>query len=180
MTRTTPDRPVEIEALLPALAGFRRNATRLHPRPGKPGPAESSVGGRFLWPAGEPWPECRVPHPRSHGRRTADVRERRGILIEAWGRPADASGRRGPTDEEVARLTALEAQHDVPGLSDGDPIPMLALAQFFVQDVPGLEAPAGQDLLQVFWCPFDAHGETDPETPGRLLAVTYAGRTREQ
>ncbi|MER5726889.1 hypothetical protein ABT084_00810 [Streptomyces sp. NPDC002138] len=28
LTRTTPPRPVDIEALFPALAGFRRTATR--------------------------------------------------------------------------------------------------------------------------------------------------------
>lgn len=171
MTRTTPGRPVDIEAMFPALAGLRRNTTRRHPRPGVPDRAENSVGGRFLWPADESWPVCRASHPRSHGRRPADVREHRQILVEAWDRPADASGRRGPTDEELVRLAELEAEHDVPGLSDGDPIPMLALAQFFVRDVPGLNAPDGCDLLQAFWCPFDAHGETDPETPGRLPAV---------
>ncbi|MFG2522403.1 non-ribosomal peptide synthetase [Streptomyces sp. NPDC048527] len=32
---------------------------------------------------------------------------------------------------------------------------MLPLAQLYVRDVPDLHAPAGADLLQVLWCPFD-------------------------
>jgi hypothetical protein len=32
---------------------------------------------------------------------------------------------------------------------------MLPLAQLYARDVPGLPAPAGTDLLQVLWCPFD-------------------------
>jgi hypothetical protein len=57
MTRTTPPRPVDIAAVLPALA---RTATRLHPRPATPTPQDSSVGGPLLWPADEPWPYCRA------------------------------------------------------------------------------------------------------------------------
>ncbi|MFJ7588037.1 hypothetical protein ACIQZO_11765 [Streptomyces sp. NPDC097617] len=41
------------------------------------------------------------------------------------------------------------------------PLPLLALAQLHARDVPDLPAgPDGCDLLQVFWCPFDAHGPT--------------------
>ncbi|MFD5064953.1 hypothetical protein [Streptomyces sp. NPDC058394] len=32
---------------------------------------------------------------------------------------------------------------------------MLPLAQLYMRDVPDLRAPAGADLLQVLWCPFD-------------------------
>ncbi|MEV5315787.1 hypothetical protein [Streptomyces sp. NPDC052610] len=32
---------------------------------------------------------------------------------------------------------------------------MLPVAQLYVRDVPDLHAPAGADLLQVLWCPFD-------------------------
>ncbi|MGW7437120.1 hypothetical protein [Streptomyces sp. NPDC054849] len=39
--------------------------------------------------------------------------------------------------------------------------PLLAVAQLYSRDVPDLPAgPDGCDLLQVFWCPFDAHGPT--------------------
>lgn len=54
MTRTTPPRPVDIEAVFPALAAHRRTATRLHPRHGVPGAEDSSVAGPLLWPADEP------------------------------------------------------------------------------------------------------------------------------
>ncbi|MFE5808825.1 hypothetical protein [Streptomyces sp. NPDC056491] len=108
--RTTPPRPLDVESLLPALAAHRRTATRLHPRPGTPGPHDSHVGGPLLWPAGEPWPVCTTPHRRAPG---------------------------------------------------PEPLPLLALAQLRTQDVPDLPAgPDGCDLLQVFWCPFDAHGPT--------------------
>lgn len=53
MTRTTPERPLDIEEVIPELVGYRGIAIRLHPRPGAPDPKESSVGGPFLWPAGE-------------------------------------------------------------------------------------------------------------------------------
>ncbi|MCQ4084360.1 hypothetical protein NGB36_28205 [Streptomyces sp. RB6PN25] len=159
MTRTTPARPVDIEALFPQLSDYRAIGTRLHPRPGVPSAKQSSVGGPFLWPADEPWPVCVEPHPRDTGLRPQDVRERRRILAEAWSRQPGPDGRRGPTDEEIARLTALEATHHVPGLRNTDPIPLLPLAQLFRHEVPGLEGPAGHDLLQIFWCPFDAHGD---------------------
>ncbi|MFF4898386.1 hypothetical protein [Streptomyces sp. NPDC001068] len=111
----TPPRPLDIEAEFPELARHRKTATRLHPRPGTPGPDRSSVGGPLLWPAGEAWPVCREPHRRDRGRRT------------------------GETGEE--------------------PVPLLPVAQLFARDVPGLVVPDGCDLLQVLWCPFDAHGE---------------------
>ncbi|MBC3841117.1 DUF1963 domain-containing protein [Streptacidiphilus sp. 4-A2] len=63
MARTTPARPVDVEAVFPELMPFRREATRLHPRAGAPGPWESSVGGPLLWPAPEPWPYCEEEHP---------------------------------------------------------------------------------------------------------------------
>ncbi|GIF73358.1 hypothetical protein [Asanoa siamensis] len=58
MTRTTPPRPVDIAALFPELRDHTTTATRLHPRPGRPTVADSSVGGPLLWPADEPWPVC--------------------------------------------------------------------------------------------------------------------------
>ena len=43
-------------AELPELAPYARTTTRLHPRRGEPGVFHSSIGGRPLWPADEPWP----------------------------------------------------------------------------------------------------------------------------
>jgi hypothetical protein len=62
MTRHTPPRPVDIEALFPELIPLRRHAVRLHPRPGSPSHRDSSVGGPLLWPADEPWPTCSDEH----------------------------------------------------------------------------------------------------------------------
>jgi hypothetical protein len=64
MARTTPPRPVDVEALFPEVAAYRRDAIRLHPRPGEPGVRDSSVGGALLWPAHEPWPHCMHAHPK--------------------------------------------------------------------------------------------------------------------
>ncbi|MFD7500488.1 hypothetical protein [Streptomyces sp. NPDC059850] len=154
MTRTTPERPVDIEAMFPELAEYRRTSTRLHPRPGTPKPQESSVAGPFLWPADEPWPMCHAVHEKGRGDRLADVRLERRILDEAWRRDPH----RGPSDEERETLAGLETGLHAPELRDTDPIPMLAGAQLFTRDVPGLTGPEGCDLLQVFWCPFEAHG----------------------
>ena len=64
MARTTPSRPVDVEALFPEVVSYRREATRLHPRRGEPGVRDSSVGGPLLWPAHEPWPHCLDAHPK--------------------------------------------------------------------------------------------------------------------
>ncbi|MFC0435675.1 GNAT family N-acetyltransferase [Kutzneria buriramensis] len=55
--RTTPPRPVDVAAVFPELAAYRRDAVRLHPRRGRPSAWESSMGGPMVWPA-EPWPHC--------------------------------------------------------------------------------------------------------------------------
>lgn len=49
-SRTTPPRPLDVEAAFPALAAHRRTATRMHPRPGTPTVRDSSVAGPVLWP----------------------------------------------------------------------------------------------------------------------------------
>ncbi|GAA1186171.1 hypothetical protein F4556_007198 [Kitasatospora gansuensis] len=158
MTRTTPPRPLDVEVLFPELAGHRGTTTRLHPRPGSPDVSTSSVGGPMLWPADEPWPECGEAHARGYGRRPADIHRWRRIVSSAWAREQDP----GPTDEERELLAELHLEHRIPGLTEMDPLPLIALAQLYRRDVPDLPpGPDGCDLLQVFWCPFDAHG------PGR-------------
>jgi len=159
MSRTTPERPVDIEALFPELSRHRRTATRLHPRPGTPTAHQSSVGGPFLWPADEPWPVCRERHRRSHGERPADIRLRRRILAEAWSRQTETGERPGPTDEEREILDGLEPGEHAPWLGETDPTPLLPVAQLFRRDVPDLKVPEGCDLLQLLWCPYDGHRE---------------------
>ena len=56
MARTTPQRPADVSAEFPELAGMTRTAIRLHPTPGAPTVHDSSVGGPLLWPADEEWP----------------------------------------------------------------------------------------------------------------------------
>ncbi|MET9677599.1 hypothetical protein ABZY68_31585 [Streptomyces sp. NPDC006482] len=157
MTRTTPPWPLDVEALFPELAAHRGTTTRLHPRPGHPGMSVSSVGGPMLWPADEPWPVCDEVHGRGRGRRPADIRQEREVLASAYAREPYE----GLTEEEQRLVTALRGDHRVPGASETDPLPLIGLAQLCTRDVPDLPAgPDGADLLQVFWCPFDAHRPT--------------------
>ncbi|MFE5714098.1 hypothetical protein ACFQ7J_25175 [Streptomyces sp. NPDC056501] len=157
MTRTAPPRPLDVEALFPELAAHRGTTTRPHPRPGHPDVSASSVGGPMLWPADEPWPVCTEVHGRGVGRRPADIRRERDVMASAWARKPY----KGLTVEELRLVEELRRDHHVPGVSENDPLPMLGLAQLYARDVPDLPAgPDGADLLQVFWCPFDAHRPT--------------------
>ncbi|MFI2739517.1 hypothetical protein [Streptomyces sp. NPDC018711] len=137
MTRTTPARPVSVEAVFPELASYRGRTTRLHPRPGRPGMRDSHVGGPMLWPYGEPWPVCHEPHrPETEGYAPAEIRSARAAGVWPRSRPWLDAG--------------------APG-EDG-PVPFVGLAQFFRRDIPGLAAgPDGADLVQLFRCPF-THG----------------------
>ncbi|TYB48326.1 hypothetical protein [Actinomadura chibensis] len=167
MDRTTPPRPIDVAAVFPELAPLARTATRLHPRPGSPGVGDSSVGGPLLWPVGEPWPVCGRRHDMYGDlERTRDVRERRRILGDAWGR-TPVGGRFAITAREQEELDRLEAAAP-PERPDG-PITMLPVAQLFCRDVPDLVAPPGMDLLQVLWCPFDHDDEDDLGSPSPLL-----------
>ncbi|MFE7778521.1 hypothetical protein ACFU5O_32510 [Streptomyces sp. NPDC057445] len=157
MTRTTPPRPLDVEALFPELTAHRGTTTRLHPRPGAPDVSDSSVGGPLLWPVDESWPVCTEPHGRELGGRPADIHRRRQVLDASWARnPAS-----GPTEDERHLLQELDREHRVAGVADTDPLPMIGVAQLYRRDVPDLAAgPDGCDLLQIFWCPFDRHGTT--------------------
>jgi hypothetical protein len=58
-----------------------------------------------------------------------------------------------------------------PGPHDAGPdgeIPLVALAQLYARDIPDLKVPAGTDVLQVLWCPFD-HYSDDNEGPAVTL-----------
>ncbi|MFF7901915.1 hypothetical protein ACIP4X_27455 [Streptomyces sp. NPDC088817] len=167
MSRTTPPRPLDVEALFPELSAHRGTTTRLHPRPGRPDVAGSSVGGPLLWPTDEPWPVCTEPHRHVRGRRPADIHQQRQILTSAWLREPNP----GPTDEERQLLKRLEQEHRVDEAVANNPLPLVGLAQLYRRDVPDLPAGPGDcDLLQVFWCPFDAHG---PSGYGMLLDLRW-------
>jgi hypothetical protein len=147
MTRTTPERPVDIEEVIPELSEYQGVSTRLHPRRGTPSPEESSVGGPLLWPADEPWPQCTEPHKRRSGERVSEVRRARELLAT------------GPTEEEYELLRSFRRGKHAPWLTDTDPIPLMPVTQLYTRDVPGLTLPGDADLLQLFWCPFNAHGQ---------------------
>ncbi|MFE5913514.1 hypothetical protein ACFQ6B_31130 [Streptomyces wedmorensis] len=166
MTRTTPPRPVDVEAVLPALSAHRRTATRLHPRHGATKAEENSLAGPLLWPADEPWPVCTAVHPKGTGHRLDDVRLKRRILAEARGRDF--------SDQERRTLDAITPGRHAPDLRDEDPLPLLAVAQLYARDIPDLVGPEGHDLLQVFWCPFEAHG------PARTIDVVLKWRRSHQ
>src|SRR5262249_25691611 len=59
-TYTTAPPCRDIAQLVPELAPFARTTTRLHPRRliGSLPVDVSKIGGHFLWPAEEPWPNC--------------------------------------------------------------------------------------------------------------------------
>lgn len=167
MSRTTPPRPLDVEALFPELSAYRGTTTRLHPRPGRPDAADSSVGGPLLWPVDEPWPVCTEPHSHARGRRPADIHRKRQILASAWRREPDP----GPTDEERRLLERLGQEHRAEEAAANGPLPLIGLAQLYRKDVPDLPAgPDDCDLLQLFWCPFDAHG---PSGHGMLLDLRW-------
>ncbi|GAA1367813.1 hypothetical protein GCM10009612_53660 [Streptomyces beijiangensis] len=109
---------------------------------------------------------CGEAHSRGRGRRPADIHREREILTRAWAR--DESG---PTEEERRLLHELRRKHRLPEVSETGLLPLIGLAQLYAGEIPDLPAgPEGCDLLQVFWCPFDAHG---PSGYGMLLHLRW-------
>ncbi|MFI8103986.1 hypothetical protein [Streptomyces sp. NPDC086023] len=154
MTRTTPPRPFDVTAALPRLAPLARTATRLHPRAGSPSPHDSSVGGPLLWPAGEPWPHCDLPHvwdQHNPALSPDDIRTQRHITSAAARRAQGGS----PLPHHTPEETAAYEQAGVGRPWPRGPVPMLPVAQVYARDVPLLRPPGPADLLQVLWCPFD-------------------------
>ncbi|GHJ42844.1 hypothetical protein Cs7R123_01860 [Catellatospora sp. TT07R-123] len=155
MTRTTPPRPVDIALLFPQLREHTATATRLHPRPGTPTAADSSVGGPLLWPADEPWPVCTDGdgHYVDQLMTPASVRRQREIYAAATARAAATGTRYALTDAELAELPDYdfsEPEHLVE-----QPIPLIPVAQLYRADIPDFAGPDDADLLQVLWCPLD-------------------------
>ncbi|MDX3799360.1 hypothetical protein [Streptomyces sp. AK04-3B] len=88
MTRTTPARPVAVEAVFPELAAYRGRTTLLHPRPVQPGRHDSHVGGPLLWPSDEPWRACRELHePEIEGYAPEEIRAARSACVWPRSRP---------------------------------------------------------------------------------------------
>lgn len=162
MTRTTPARPLDVEAVFPELAEFRGAATRLHPRPGAVRAQQSSIGGPLSWPSDEPWPTCPFEHRRGRAARIEEIRRRRRLLAEAWTRVPGPGGRPGPDDAERELLKTL-GKRSVAADQTANFTSLLPFAQLFARDVPGIAWPQDTDLLQLLWCPYDAHGATGYE-----------------
>jgi hypothetical protein len=57
----TPPRPVNLLDVFPEVKPLQRQTVRLHPGFADEPPADATkLGGRFWWPADEPWPTCEV------------------------------------------------------------------------------------------------------------------------
>ncbi|TJZ58852.1 hypothetical protein FCH28_01445 [Streptomyces piniterrae] len=164
----TPPRPIDVTAALPELAAHARQTTRLHPRPGAPSVADSSIGGPLLWPADEPWPACSAPPLVRRGeplepsltarlkRAKAEREERRrsglGSRLTAGERALlDDPALRGKSSVDLVNYTAQWYEPE----DHREPNPLVAVAQLHARDIPTVAFPPGADLLQVLWCPTD-------------------------
>ncbi|NUP22032.1 MAG: hypothetical protein HOZ81_39410 [Streptomyces sp.] len=169
---TTPPRPLDVIAAFPELAPLARTTIRLHPRPGSPTTADSSLGGPLLWPADEPWPTC-SEHPAALALSPDEVRHRRRILDAASNRPRP-EGTDFLTPDERAIVDGASQPRPIP---QHGPIPLLPVTQLYARDTPETVAfpgPPGTDLLQLLWCPFDHEGRTGPTPRTELRWRTTA------
>lgn len=151
MPFTTPPRPTALTDRFPELLDHTTTTTRLHPRPGNPTSADSSVGGPLRWPASEPWPICAEDHRAIWLRSPADVRRQQALQ--------DASRTRALTPAEVAESSALLDAGEGSSYPSDPPAPLVPIAQLYRRDVPGFIGPDDADLLQVLWCPMDHEGD---------------------
>ncbi|HZU55096.1 MAG TPA: hypothetical protein VFA06_04455 [Actinocrinis sp.] len=182
MVTTFPEQQARLLEEFPALADYARTAVRLHPRPGSPKPADSSVGGPLLWPGDEPWPTCAEPHVgRRKAARAAQAgqasREQRDLEVtrraaevarlEALG-PAVPEGILRASRESLARAEAAphaEPQPIAPeAVQAPEPTVMVPILQIYRRDVPQLPFAGTDDLLQLLWCP-EQHEATRAPRP---------------
>lgn len=179
---TTPARPVEVVELFPELAVYAKSATRLHPRRGVPVAGESSVAGPMLWPAGESWPTCRLPHVVEVRREASDEEldrfrqpnqaqtERLVQLAEQF--PDLAAGPDFPLGRMLAMREKFLGTKFGPrkgttvstwqAATPAEPVRMVPVVQLHTADIPEIHFPDGTDLLQILWCPFQ-----HPDVPGQ-------------
>jgi hypothetical protein len=158
---TTPPPPLDITTVFPELSALAATTVRLHPRAGRPGMRDSSLGGPLLWPASEPWPVCTRQHLNQE---LVDVP--REITswdgADAWAAALDPRARvsrysrRLSPDGQWGPSTAVI---DYSGPPD-PPSPLIGVVQIYARDVPDLPFPDGADLFQLLWCP-NEHNE-DP------------------
>ncbi|MFF5494765.1 hypothetical protein [Streptomyces aquilus] len=176
---TTPPRPLDVPAHFPELAPLARTTVRLHPRPGSPTAADSSLGGPLHWPAHEPWPTC-SEHVGAPGLAPDEVHHRRRILAEARDRDRDRPRTPGTdflTPEERAAVNRASEPRLIP---QPGPVPLLPVVQLYARDTPeavALPGPPGTDLLQLLWCPFDHESPLGPTPRTELRWRTVTGVT---
>jgi hypothetical protein len=172
--RTTPPPPLDITSVFPGLAAFARQAVRLHPRRGQPGPQDSSMGGPLLWPAGEPWPVCTRPH-----REWAQVPREITSWEEAdaWARatlgPRALVSRGDRRGSDGGPAQALTDRFRPPGIAS----PMISVLQLHARDVPSLPFPEGTDCFQFLWCPSHHPPGSYPTISGRHVAAFWRRAT---
>lgn len=128
----TPPRPVDVAAVLPGIHARARRTTRLHPRPGRPAPTQSSLGGPLLWPAGEPWPVC--PEPATHADLFAEPL-RAGPLIPVLQLFAvDVPGVPFPEGTDLLQLLWCPTEHEADDMFDRPWTRMTPVCRVFWRD----------------------------------------------
>lgn len=176
---TTPARPFDILAVVPELVVYAKDAIRLHPRRGVPGPAASSVAGPMLWPADEPWPTCQLPHmvqiereataeELGMFRRSDEDREQWFAQMAArfpdWAADPDSPlGRMAAMGRGAAgarRPGGTTVRTWAPVTPD-KPVALLPVVQLHAADIPEVRFPVGTDMVQILWCPY-----RHPDVPG--------------
>lgn len=173
MTTPTP-RPLDIAEIFPEMHVLAKQATRLHPRRGEPDLHASSIGGPFLWPSQEPWPDCGLPRMAKHERpitpeelqqreaRLDQMRARRERLLADPSTPEEMRQSLTRLNQafDEARAAARPAgavtswQVETPAVAD----PMIGLLQLRAADAPDIAFPDGTDLMQLLWCPHNHPG----------------------
>ncbi len=144
MGRTTPPPPLDVTSVFPELGPLARQAVRLHPRAGAPGPNDSSLGGPLLWPADQPWPACQEPHDRCE-RFPVPPNITSWDQAVQWGRAAGV----GVLRQGDGPIYAERWYYQSPEV----PSPMTGVLQLRARDVPELPFPEHTDLFQLLWCP---------------------------
>ena len=171
--RTTPPPPLDITSMFPELAAFARQAVRLHPRCGEPGPQDSSMGGPLLWPAGEAWPVC--PQPHANNWEWARVPREISTWEEADAWAQATLGSRARVSRSARRLDDGGPAEVVIDRSrpPGVPSPLISVLQLHARDVPGLPFPEGTDCFQFLWCPNEHPRGKYPTMLGLYVAAFW-------
>lgn len=127
MNKTTRKAPYDVTGIIESLLDCQKITVRLHPRrqESEPSLRSSKLGGRFLWPASEPWPHCTEPEYALSGE----------IDWSDW--------------SNIYTTNVWPAEH--PRHNDV----YVGVLQLRANEFPEVEFPEGKDLFQLLWCPRD-------------------------